>query len=157
MFDGKTFLPVTGIPIRKIACMMRPLADADPVPLAVAILNAKSFTRSMGLLLDLRGSNPSQRWYRYNLSRERDMNHRLAHVPCVGRATFRAQSAVDAHVLVLHHHAAGLLERRGHEQRLSGFRARRRQATLEHRLLVVTDDRQAIGRADVDAGVAFDA
>src|SRR4051812_35628052 len=53
MFDGKTFLPVTGIPIRKIACMMRPLADADPVPFAVAILNAKSFTRSMGLLLDL--------------------------------------------------------------------------------------------------------
>ena len=38
---------VTGTPIRKIACMMRPLADADPVPLAVAILNAKSLTRSM--------------------------------------------------------------------------------------------------------------
>jgi hypothetical protein len=47
MFDGKTFLPVTGTPIRKIACMMRPLADADPVPLAVAILNAKSLVRSM--------------------------------------------------------------------------------------------------------------
>src|SRR3954469_3261082 len=108
-------------------------------------------------LLALRGSKPSQRWYRYNLSRERDMNHRLAHVPCVGRAAFRAQAAVDAHVLVLHHHAAGLLERRGHEQRLSGLRARRGQATLEHGLLVVANDRQAIGRADVDAGVAFDA
>ena len=47
MFDGKTFLPVTGTPIRKIACMMRPLADADPVPFAVAILNANSLTRSM--------------------------------------------------------------------------------------------------------------
>src|SRR5688500_13126609 len=44
MFDGNTFLPVTGTPIRKIACMIRPLAEADPVPLAVAILNAKSFT-----------------------------------------------------------------------------------------------------------------
>jgi hypothetical protein len=47
MFDGKTFFPVTGIPIRKIACMMRPLADADPVPFAVAILNAKSLTLFM--------------------------------------------------------------------------------------------------------------
>ena len=44
MFDGKTFLPVTGTPIRKMACMSRPLALADPVPFAVAILNAKSFT-----------------------------------------------------------------------------------------------------------------
>ena len=42
MFDGKTFLPVTGMPIRKMACMIRPLAEADPVPLAVAILKAKS-------------------------------------------------------------------------------------------------------------------
>ena len=45
MFDGKTFFPVTGTPIRKMACMMRPFALADPVPLAVAILNAKSLTR----------------------------------------------------------------------------------------------------------------
>ena len=42
MFDGNTFLPVTGTPIRKIACMIRPLALAEPVPLAVAILKAKS-------------------------------------------------------------------------------------------------------------------
>src|ERR1044071_2671850 len=49
MFDGNTFLPVTGTPIRKMACMMRPLADADPVPFAVAILKAKSLTRSMRL------------------------------------------------------------------------------------------------------------
>ena len=49
MFEGKTFLPVTGTPMRKMACMIRPLADAEPVPLAVAILNAKSLTRFMGL------------------------------------------------------------------------------------------------------------
>ena len=42
MFEGKTFLPVTGMPMRKIACMMSPLADAEPVPLAVAILKANS-------------------------------------------------------------------------------------------------------------------
>jgi hypothetical protein len=48
MFEGKTFFPVTGIPIRKMACMRSPLALADPVPFTVAILNAKSFTRSPG-------------------------------------------------------------------------------------------------------------
>src|SRR5688572_2909811 len=47
MFDGNTFFPVTGTPIRKMACMRRPLAEADPVPLAVAILKAKSLMRSM--------------------------------------------------------------------------------------------------------------
>src|SRR3954454_4760314 len=47
MFDGNTFFPVTGTPMRKMACMISPLADADPVPLAVAILNAKSFALSM--------------------------------------------------------------------------------------------------------------
>src|SRR5690606_37722926 len=45
MFDGKTFLPVTGMPIRKIVCMIRLFALAEPVPLTVPILNAKSLTR----------------------------------------------------------------------------------------------------------------
>src|SRR5882672_10701868 len=49
MFDGNTFFPVTGTPIRKMACMIRPLADADPVPLAVAILNAKLFILSIDI------------------------------------------------------------------------------------------------------------
>src|SRR4051812_8340289 len=43
MFDGKTFLPTTGIPIRKMACMSKPFAEADPVPLTVPILSVKSF------------------------------------------------------------------------------------------------------------------
>src|SRR5258705_5445574 len=51
MFDGNTFLPVTGTPMREIVCMMRPFAEADPVPLAVAILNAKSLVRSIKLKL----------------------------------------------------------------------------------------------------------
>ena len=42
MFDGKMFLPVTGMPIRKIACISRLLALAEPVPLTVAMRNAKS-------------------------------------------------------------------------------------------------------------------
>ncbi len=42
MFDGKRFLPVTGMPIRKIACIMRLFALADPVPFTLASLSAKS-------------------------------------------------------------------------------------------------------------------
>jgi hypothetical protein len=47
MFEGKTFLPVTGMPMRKMACMIKLLADADPVPLAVAILKANSLVRGI--------------------------------------------------------------------------------------------------------------
>src|SRR5690348_7818157 len=134
MFDGNTFLPVTGTPMRIIACMIRPFADADPVPFAVAILNAKLLTRSMkspvnydtpgraatavgadarclGVSLCRGRLNTRQRRYRDRLSRMRNLNHRLPHVPRVGRASLRAQSAVHADVLVLHHHAARLLER----------------------------------------------
>src|SRR3954471_16456079 len=103
MFDGKTFLPVTVTPIRKIACMMRPLADADPVPFAVAILNANSLTRSMPLYLH------SHRGVRHRPG-ERDEHRELAHVPRVRRAALGAQPAVQADVLVLHHHPAGLLQ-----------------------------------------------
>ena len=38
MLEGKTFFPDTGTPMRKIACMISPLALADPVPLAVAMI-----------------------------------------------------------------------------------------------------------------------
>ena len=44
MFDGKRFLPETGTPIRKIACMSRLLALDEPVPLTLASLSAKSLT-----------------------------------------------------------------------------------------------------------------
>src|ERR1035441_9148494 len=44
MFDGKMFLPETGIPIRKMLCIRRLFALADPLPLTVAILKAKSLT-----------------------------------------------------------------------------------------------------------------
>src|ERR1019366_8424328 len=48
MFDGKMFLPETGIPIRKMDCMRRLFALADPVPFTVAILNEKSLTPKAG-------------------------------------------------------------------------------------------------------------
>ncbi len=46
MLDGNRFLPDTGMPIRKMACISSPLALADPVPFTVAIFSAKSLIRS---------------------------------------------------------------------------------------------------------------
>ena len=42
MFDGKTFFPTTGMPMRKMACISSPFALADPVPFTVPILKQKS-------------------------------------------------------------------------------------------------------------------
>jgi hypothetical protein len=44
MFEGKRFLPETGMPMRKIACMRRLLALEEPVPFTFANLIEKSFT-----------------------------------------------------------------------------------------------------------------
>ena len=46
IFDGNAFFPETGIPMRNTACMSKPLALAEPVPLTVAIFRAKSFIRA---------------------------------------------------------------------------------------------------------------
>ena len=47
MLEGKKFLPMTGMPIRKNDFMSRPFAEADPVPFTVAILTTKSLTKSL--------------------------------------------------------------------------------------------------------------
>src|SRR5918995_5380409 len=133
MFDGKTFLPVTGTPMRKMACMMRPFAEAEPVPLAVAILKAKSLVLSMDLVainsqLPTANSQGTQsppaahlgnvgvgNWkLGVDVSHGQQRNHlalarvgnledELAHVPRVGGTPLRAQAAVQADVLVLEH------------------------------------------------------
>src|SRR5213594_46650 len=111
MFDGKTFFPDTGIPMRKIACISRLLALAEPVPLTVAILNAKSLTRFM--------SDHSRRPLRCRqrrqaarapLLRSRVGNQEieLAHVPRGRRTPLGAQAAMQADIFVLHHDAFGL-------------------------------------------------
>ena len=41
MLDGKMFLPDTGMPMRKIACMSSPLALAEPVPFTFADLEGE--------------------------------------------------------------------------------------------------------------------
>src|SRR5678815_1083026 len=58
MFDGKRFFPDTGIPIRKIAFLMRSFALDEPVPFTDAILKAKSFTRlGASVALSARGGS----------------------------------------------------------------------------------------------------
>ena len=51
MLEGNKFLPETGIPILKIACIKRLFALADPVPLTFASLMEKSFTRVVTVVL----------------------------------------------------------------------------------------------------------
>src|ERR1039457_1373949 len=52
MFEGKMFLPETGIPIRKMDCISSELALALPVPLTVAILNAKSLMEDVRWMME---------------------------------------------------------------------------------------------------------
>src|SRR4026208_491371 len=108
MFEGNTFFPVTGIPIRKIACMISPLAEADPVPLAVAILNAKSlvwFIKSdKAASWQLGASAPSHRHQRnHRRLGIGNLERKLPHVPRVGRAALRTPAAGHADGLVLRH------------------------------------------------------
>src|SRR5512146_3357086 len=107
MFDGKTFLPVTGMPMRKIACMSRLFALAEPVPLTVPILNAKSLT---GI---------------------RHQQLEASHVPRRRRTTLGAETAVEADVLVLHHDALGLGKGVGGVERLGRIHGRRREVGAE--------------------------
>src|SRR5512147_961688 len=103
MFDGKTFFPVTGMPMRKIACMSRLFALADPVPLTVPILKAKSLMRVSGERSDMGIGN---------------LQCELSHVPRGGRTPLSAETAVETHVFILHHHSARLRERDRGENRL---------------------------------------
>jgi hypothetical protein len=38
------FFPLTGMPMRKMVCINREFAEAEPVPFTVAIFSAKSLT-----------------------------------------------------------------------------------------------------------------
>src|SRR4029079_7254736 len=131
MFDGKTFLPVTGIPIRKMACISRLLALAEPVPFTVPILNAKSLTRDSTAFLpplrpfasDILHRRAMARRGRGELRDDRGHSRRaaprrirneeleLSHVPGGGRASLGTQTAMQAYVFVLHHDPLGLGQR----------------------------------------------
>ena len=111
------------MPMRKIACISRLLALAEPVPLTLASLNAKSFTLERvcwKCCAAMSGRHRNRRRHG-----ERDQQLELLHVPRRGRAALGAQAAVDAEVLVLDHDAAGLRQRRGGEERLVEVDGRR--------------------------------
>ena len=80
----------------------------------------------------------------------------LLHVPGAGRAALGAQPAMQAHVLVLDHDAAGL-EAVGDVEVLGEVVRRRLQPRAQVGFLAVRGEGDAVHRADVDAGVALDA
>ena len=84
------------------------------------------------------------------------LEQELLHVPRAGRAALRAQPAVQAHVLVLGHDAAGL-QLAGNVEVLREIDRRRLQARAQVGFLAVGGERDAVHRADVDAGIALDA
>src|SRR5580765_3029850 len=109
MFDGKTFLPATGMPMRKMACISKLLALAEPVPFTVPILNAKSLTRdSTELPLSTSDILYRLRHHRRHVRRRasRRVRHQeleLSHVPRGGRTPLGAEPTVQTDILVLHH------------------------------------------------------
>ena len=149
--------------MRKMACMSNPLALAEPVPLTVPILKQKSFipdmrwetgdggrmtlSRDRGLACDL--------WPRQPGVRQKNIG--FHHVPRRGRTPLGAESAVQAHVLVLDHDALRLRKVGGDVDVLRQVDGRRRQPRAQVDFVALRRNRQAVRRADVDAGVALDA
>src|SRR6202051_1308505 len=80
----------------------------------------------------------------------------LFHVPGAGRTAFGAESAVQANVLVLDHHASGL-EAFGHVEILGEVAGRGLRSRGRVGFLAVLRESDAVHRADVDTSVAFDA
>ncbi len=130
--------------MRKMACMSRPLALAEPVPFTFASLKAKSFMRWLPIrarALHLRSGYKK---------------FKLLHVPSRRRTAFRAETAVDTNVLVFRHDARRF-EAAGRTHRAPGqIQGRRRKPRAQIRLLAIPRDRQALHRANIYAGIAFD-
>src|SRR5689334_5616098 len=142
MFDGKRFFPVTGMPMRKIACMSNAFALAEPVPITVPILNAKSLTRveCRGSRVEL-GSSDIVHRLRHNSSQQPLAPHpptidparvwqhelELPHVPRGGRASLGAEATVQTDVFVFHHDPLRLRQRIRREDLLLRVYRRRRE------------------------------
>src|SRR5262245_10622814 len=117
MFDGKILRGETGTPIRRIDLANSSFAEADPEPFTLANLTTKALMDWIFVVMGafplrlscffLRGSAA--------VSGVRHVEEELLHVPGAGGAALGAQAAVQAHVLVLHHHLRGL-ERAGDVQ-----------------------------------------
>src|ERR1700722_11934335 len=132
MLEGNKFLPDTGMPMRKIACMRRPLALADPVPFTFASLRAKSFTRSR--------MSRHQRAAGIRPPRVRNEQLKLLHVPSCRGTALGTKAAVHAQVFVLGHDARGLGQRSGDVEVLRQVDGGRREALAQVVFLAVARD-----------------
>src|SRR5687768_4217380 len=106
MLDGKMFRGDTGTPMRRIARAKSSFAEADPEPLTLANLTTKSLTAFNCFISSISSGLP----LRFAAARARvsDLEQEFLHVPRAGGAALRAEAAVQAHVLVFRHDAAGL-------------------------------------------------
>ena len=84
------------------------------------------------------------------------LQHELMHVPGSGWAAFGAQTAVQADILVFDHDPTGLQAVRD-IQRLFGVHGRGAKSPAQIGFFSVVGKGDAIGGADVDAGIAFNA
>src|SRR5712691_6402629 len=154
MFEGKMLRGETGTPILRMAFAKSSFAEAEPEPLTLANLTTKALTDWIAFVMATSG--------RFLLRRpaavagKRQIEEEFLHVPGAGRAALGAQAAVQAHVLVLRHDPAGLEGTRNVEI-LGGIPRRRREPAAQLGFLAVLGEGDAVHRADVHAGVAFDA
>src|SRR5262249_51220273 len=143
------------------------LALAEPDPLTLANLTTKSLTllittfptfccddiRSIAGapaqpqgLLSTAACGPGHRY----------VEKKFAHVPGSGRAALGAQAAMQATVLIFDHDAPGL-QRIADIEVLVEVEGGGHQATAQFFFAAVVGEGDAVHRADIDAGVAFDA
>src|SRR5262249_17610953 len=80
----------------------------------------------------------------------------LLHVPGAGRTALGAKTAVQADILVLDHDPPGL-QRITDIEILSEIGCRSAKTGAQLRFLAILGKGDAVQRADVDAGIAFDA
>src|SRR3954466_8640066 len=151
MLDGKMLRGATGTPMRKIERANSSFADAEPEPLTLANLMTKSLVAVICFI-------PSSGGFALRLvaaagAGAGHFQQELLHVPRARRAAFGAQSAMQAHVFVFGHDAAGL-ERGGYVDILREIFGGGFQARAQVLLLAVVRKRDAIHRADIDAGIA---
>src|SRR5882724_6851386 len=168
MFEGKMLRELAGIPIRRIDLANSELALAEPDPLTLANLTTKSLTLWIAAarrfnceairfrareIRSFRRSRLSTAACRSGLGH---VEEEFAHVPRAGRAALGAQAAMQADILVLSHDAPGL-QRIPDIEVLLEVEGRGHQPAAQILFAAVFGKGDAIHRADVDAGVAFDA
>ena len=172
MFDGKMLRGATGTPMRRIGLgeqqvRRRRARAVDVGELDDEIVDALRSASTAGL----HSAAPRHRQCRSiarasaafaalaaaRRSGVRHLEQELLHVPRAGRTALGAQAAVQAHVLVLGHDAAGLQPVGRRRGPASGCAPARSGASRSSVSSPFGGEGDAVHRADVDAGVALDA